>query len=188
VSNLIDPNEMVETSDDSKDAKIRILICKTCKSIQPLPDFEGNSDHDETLHARVAEHQYPGSRPTRGHDMDLGRVSERSWNDPGKRQQMLREIGQNVGLGSGDGLGIELYDIKGNFMDDAMKCWRFKHGRTDNCDDYRADKMRLLPDSVAERKDLGLDPKQRPVQYLCQYCPMESIVQQRRNKRKGLYN
>jgi len=122
VSNLIDPNEMVETSDDSKDAKIRILICKTCKSIQPLPDFEGNSDHDETLHARVAEHQYPGSRPTRGHDMDLGRVSERSWNDPGKRQQMLREIGQNVGLGSGDGLGIELYDIKGNFMDDAMKC------------------------------------------------------------------
>jgi hypothetical protein len=180
-------SDLVETSDDSKDAKIRILICKTCTSIQPLPDFEGNPDHDETLHARVAEHQYPGSRPTRGHDMELGRVSETSWNNPEKRKSMLAEIGKHVKLGDGGGLGVELYDVKDNFMEDAMKCWRFKHGRTANCDDYKHDKMKLLPDSRAERKDLGLDPAQRPVQYLCQYCPVESIVQQRKNKAKGLY-
>lgn len=181
-------SELVQTSDDSKDAKVRILICKTCTVLQPLPDFEGNPDHDEALHARVAEHQFPGSRPTHGHDMQLVRVSERSWQDPGKRRSMLYEMGKKFGLGEGDGLGVELYDIKDNFMEDAMKCWRFKHGRTANCEDYRADKMKLLPDSRAERKELGLDPSQRPVQYLCQYCPVESIVQQRKNAAKGRYN
>lgn len=181
-------SDLVETSDDSKDAKIRILICKDCKSIQPLPDFGGRPEHDETLIARVAEHQHPGPAPTRGHAMELGRVSEVSWNNPEKRKQMLDEIGKNVGLGSGEGLGSELYDLKSTFAEDAMRCWRFKHGRTSNCDDYKHDKMKLLPDSRAERKDLGLDPKDRPVQYLCQYCPMESVIQQKRNEKKGLYN
>lgn len=180
-------SDLIQTSDDSRDAKMRILICKDCKSIQPLPDYDGPADYDETLMARVAEHQHPGDPGrSRGHAMELGRVSEASWNDPARRQSMLAEIGKNIGLGQGDGLGIELYDIKGNFMDDAMRCWRFKHGRTANCDDYRHDKMRLLPDSRAERKELGLDPARRPVQYLCQYCPMESIVQQRKNAARGV--
>jgi hypothetical protein len=176
--------ELVEVSDDSADTKIRLLVCKTCVSIQPIPDYQGNPDHDELLHARVTEHQYPGSHPTRGHDMELGRVSERSWNDPEKRHGIIAEIEKNVGTGQGAGLGDQHYDVQSTFMDDAMRCWRIAHNRTTDCGDYMSDRMTLLADSVAERKDLGLDPKQRAKLKLCQFCPYHATVQQRANAKR----
>lgn len=180
-------SDLITTSDDSASTKIRILVCHDCKVIQPIPDYEGPVDHDEMLMARVAEHQYPGSQPTRGHSMDLGRISEKSWNDTGKRSQIVAEIQKNTGgAGSGEGLG-ELYDVKNNYMEDAMACWRFKHGRTASCDDYMSDKMTLLADSVAERKDLGLNPRERATIKLCQFCPVHSIVMQKKRKKAGLY-
>lgn len=188
MSNLIDPTELIETSDDSKDVKIRLLVCKTCASIQPLPDYEGPVDRDETLLSRVAEHQYPGPAPTRGHEMELGRVSEASWTDPDKRAQMLGEIQKNVGVGKGAGLGDEAYAVRDNFSEDAMRCWRFEHGRTSNCDDYMSDKKKILADSRAERKDLGLDPSTRASIKLCQFCPYHSVVMQRKRKAAGLYS
>jgi hypothetical protein len=188
VSDLIDPSGLVETSDDSKGTKLRLLVCKTCNSIQPLPDYEGPIDHDETLLARVAEHQYPGPAPTRGHELELGRVSEASWNDPEKQAQMLGEIKKNVGVGKGAGLGNEAYAVRDNFAADAMKCWRFEHGRTSNCDDYMSDKKKILADSRAERKDLGLDPKTRASIKLCQFCPYHSVVMQRKRKAAGQYS
>ena len=103
-----------------------------------------------------------------------------------KRAQILAEIMKNTGgAGHGEGLG-ELYDVRNNYMEDAMACWRFKHGRTSDCDDYMSHKMNILADSKAERKDLGLDPKQRAVIKVCQFCPVHSIVKQRKNKARGM--
>lgn len=180
-------SELITESTDEHDQKIRLLVCKVCKSIQPLPDYQGRDiDRDETLLARVAEHQYPGTQ--RGHDMTLMRVSEASWNDPQKRASIQAEMGKHIGLGEGEGLGSEAYAVRDNYSEDAMKCWRFKHGRTSDCADYMSDKMLILADSRAERKDLGLDPKQRASIKLCQFCVVHSVVQQRKNKAKGLYN
>lgn len=178
--------DLVETSDDSKDSKIRLLFCHTCQIIQPIPDFHGPAEYDEALHSRVAEHQYPGSRPTRGHHMDLGRVAEKSWQDPEKRRSILVRLKDEIGVGNAAGLGIENYAHRDNFMEDAMRCWRIKHNRTSDCDDYMTDKMTLLANSVEERKDLGLDPKQRAQLRLCQFCPVHSVVQQKKNKKRGL--
>lgn len=187
MSDLIDPTGLIETTDDSAGPKVRLLICHTCQSIQPIQDFQGNPDHDEQLHARVAEHQYPGSRPTRGHEMDLGRVSEASWNDPQRKQSIMAKLAEELGVGRGEGLGIENYAHKDNFMEDAMKCWRFKHNRTSDCGDYMSDRMLILADSREERRDLGLDPKTRATIKLCQFCPVHSVVMQRKNKARGLY-
>jgi hypothetical protein len=173
---------MITEKTDSNDRKIRLLICKTCNVIVPLPDFEGPIDHDDTLLARVAEHQFPGSN--RGHDLDLGRVSQISWDDPHKRDQILGEISKNVGTGKGEGLGQEAYDVKNTFAEDAMRCWRFKHGRTSNCADYMSDKMKILADTRQERKELGLDPNTRASHRLCHYCPMHSVVQSRKTMAK----
>lgn len=174
---------LVET-DDKLDKKIRLLICKTCNTIDPLPDYDGPADYDDTLMGRVGEHQFEGS--SRGHELDLGRVSEKSWNDPRLQKEMLAEIGKNVGgSGGGQGLGEGLYAVRDNYMEQAMQCWRFKHGRTSNCDDYMHPKMLLLSDTKADRKAEGLDPKARGRTYLCKFCPMESIVQQRKNKARG---
>jgi hypothetical protein len=181
-------SDLIETSDDASDAKIRILICHTCQAVVPIPMYDGPAEYDEMLHARVAEHQYPGSNPTRGHDMDLGRVSEKSWNDPEKRKSLLAKLQQEIGLGKAAGLGIENYDLKGNFMDDAMRCWRIGHNRTSDCGDYMSDKMTLLANSIEERRDLGLDTKRRAELRLCQFCPVHSVVMQKKNKKRGLYN
>lgn len=180
-------SDLVATRDDSADAKLRLLVCKVCHSIQPLPDYQGRDiDRDETLLARVAEHQYPGSQ--RGHDMELLRVSETSWNDPGIRRQITAEMGKHIGLGEGEGLGSELYDVRNNYSDDAMACWRFKHNRTTDCGDYMKPHMAVLSDSKADRKDLGLDPKARPAIMVCQFCVIHSLVEQKKRKAKGLYN
>lgn len=188
MSDLIDPSELIETTDDSKGRKIRLLVCHSCEVIQPIEDFQGPAEYDEQLHARVAEHQYPGSHPTRGHDMDLGRVSEASWEDPEKRKAILSKLQQEIGVGKAAGLGIENYAHRDNFMEDAMRCWRVKHSRTSDCGDYMSDKMTLLANSVEERRDLGLDVKRRAQLRLCQFCPVHSLVQQKKNQKKGMYN
>jgi hypothetical protein len=51
-----------------------------------------------------------------------------------------------------------------------------------------SDKMKILADSRAERKDLGLDPKTRASIKLCQFCPYHSVVMQRKRKAAGLYS
>jgi hypothetical protein len=195
VSNLINPADLISstTTLGGNGPAVRILVCHTCKSMTPIPDHGGQGD-DDMLVSRVLEHQFDpvhisrNEIQTRPHEMILCRAPKALWDSDSLRPKLVAEIQKHtVGAGQAEGLG-ELYDVKSNFMEDAMRCWRFAHGRTANCDDYRSDKMRLLPDSVAERRELGLDPGERPVQYLCQYCPVESIVQQRRNKKKGLYN
>lgn len=173
--------------------KVRILVCHTCKAMIPIPDVPGGKGDDEMLMARVMEHQFPPVHEgrevfARPHEMILCRLPEKLWSNTGMRADVVKEIQKHVGgAGEGEGLG-ELYDVKNNFMEDAMECWRFKHGRTSNCDDYMSDRMTLLADSKGERRDLGLDPKVRASIKLCQFCPVHSVVQTRKNKARGLYN
>lgn len=175
---------MIVESDDRADAKIRLLICKTCSTIDPLPDWDGPAEYDDTLLSRVGQHQFDGSN--RGHDMDLGRVSEKSWNDPKVRPELLKEIAHNVGTGKAEGLGQTFYDVRSTYAEDAMRCWRFEHGRTSNCDDYMSSKKLLLSDTRGDRVELGLDPKARGRTHLCKFCPYESVVQGRKNKARGV--
>lgn len=173
--------------------KLRILVCHTCKAMVPIPDVPGGRGDDEMLMARVMEHQFEPEHvgreiQSRPHEMILCRVPEQLWNNTQIRAHVVAEIQKHTrGAGDGEGLG-ELYDVKNNFMEDAMHCWRFQHGRTSNCDDYMSDKKLILADSRAERRDLGLDPRERASVKLCQFCPVHSVVQQRKNKKKGLYN
>lgn len=178
-------DDLIVEKDDSNDRKIRLLICRTCNTIDPLPDWDGPVDYDDTLMSRVGMHQFDGT--TRGHDLDLGRVSEQSWNEPTRRADILKEIAKNVGgPGGSDGLGQAFYDVKNTFQEDAMRCWRVEHSRTTNCGDYMSPKKLLLSDTRAERKAEGLDPKARGRTYLCKFCPYESVVQNRKNDKRGV--
>jgi len=51
-------------------------------------------------------------------------------------------------------------------------------------------KRLLKPDTDAERKDAGLDKagKTGPKIYLCDFCPVKSLVMEKYNKKQGLYN
>lgn len=169
---------------DDQDARIRLLICLVCDSIEPLPWFDGPPEHDETLIARLAGHRTPEGHPHRGM---LATVSEVSWKDPERQAEILKKLAEARG-GGDTGLGTPFYNIRSTFEEDAMSCWRFKHGRTENCEEYKSERMRLLPDTKAERREAGLPvkAKDRPGgSYLCDFCPYKSIVQERVMKARG---
>jgi hypothetical protein len=163
---------------DNKD-KVRILICHTDGAVHELPWYEGPPDYDDTLKYRVAEHK--------GHMGNLFVYNKSDWSKSEYRKAILDEIAKQVRPGEGTGLGQTFYDIKDNFMAEAAACWK-KHNRTHDCGDYMTDKMRLYPDTKAERKEEGLSTSDRPNTFLCQFCPVHSLVTTKQREAAGMYN
>lgn len=178
--------EQEERVVDADDARMRILVCYDCDSVDPLPMWEGPPEHDEYLTARLASHKTPGGTPHRGR---LLTVSEKSWARPERRAEILKKL-DGARNGGDTGLGTRFYDIRSTYQEDAMSCWRNKHNRTQNCEDYKTDKMRLVPDTQAERKELGLETRAKYIPggtYLCMFCPYHSVVMDRVRKNQGYY-
>lgn len=171
---------------DDKDARIRLLICNVCHTIEPLPSFDGPVEHDDTLNYRLAAHRTPDGHP---HVGALATVSEKSWDDPAKQKKILEELNK-ARAGGEVGLGNELYDLRSTFSEDAMKCWRVEHNRTTDCGDYKSDRMKLVPPTRAERKDLGLEVRSKHMPsstYLCNFCPYHRVVENRVRESQGYY-
>jgi hypothetical protein len=163
------------------DTKIRLLLCGTCGSMEELPDYEGPVEGDYYLEALVSRHRYPDGNEHRG-GLLIRDIYEKHWKDPQIRAQIIKEINARTA----EGLGTQFYDSRNTFVEDAVMCWK-KHNRTHNCGDYKSDRMRLLPDTRAERKEAGLDVKNRPNIWLCQFCPYHQIVAQRIRDAQGVY-
>lgn len=162
--------------------KIRLLICKTCPSVQELPFYEGPPQYDEWLNRYVADHPQ--------HIGQLAVVKQSDWQQLEVREAILSEIRDKFKLpGQGEGLGNTFYDLKSTFTDDAFQCWRGFNRTTDpaHCD-YRKDSKRLLSPTRLDRKEAGLDPSARPNTYLCDFCPVHSLVLEKQRKKQGLYN
>jgi len=161
--------------------KIRVLVCHTDGAVYELPDYEGPADRDDTLNYRLAGHE--------NHIGNLFRYDADKWVKSNYREAILDEIAKQVRPGEGTGLGQTFYDLKSNFQQDAIDCWK-SYGKTTNpghCE-YMQDSKRLYPDTKGDRKDLGLDPNDRPNTFLCQFCPVHSLVMQKKRKQAGLYN
>ena len=68
-----------------------------------------------------------------------------------------------------------------------MKCW-MQHNQTKDCNEYKSDHKLLQPGTSVERASLGLEKEAKgPKVYLCDYCPIKSIVQEKAFTKKGLY-
>jgi hypothetical protein len=168
---------------------VRLLFCDKCKTVDELPAYDGPSDFDALLQYRVAQHQFDSGLM---HPLSLARVEKSVWQQHAMRDQIIQQFAQeqgHVAPGSGAGLGQTFYEVKANFQQDAMACWK-RHNRTTDCADYRTDKMFLLADTKAERKEAGMDTsaRARPRHWLCDYCPVHSVVMQKKNAAKGLYD
>lgn len=157
--------------------KIRILVCHTDGAVYELPDYEGPPEYDDTLKYRLAGHE--------DHIGNLFRYEKDQWAKSTIRDAILKEIVKQVRPGEGTGLGETFYDVKNNFQQDAITCWK-KHNKTLDCGDYMTDKMRLYPDTKADRKELGMPTgiNERPNTFLCQFCPVHSVVMGKKNKEK----
>jgi hypothetical protein len=163
-------------------------MCATCRSIDELPWFDGPTEFDDTLHARMLEHRFPDGNahimPSMG---GLATVNEVSWNNPKRRAEIISQL-TKAQAETDPGLGSVLYAARDNFKENAMKCWR-EHNRTKNCQDYKSDRKKLIPDTRGDRKELGLNTRSsaRPGTSLCVFCPYHSVVMERARKAQGFY-
>jgi hypothetical protein len=166
------------------EAKIRLLFCMKCKTLEELPDYEGHPDDDYLLQILVEKHQSTGIP----HPGQLMRVPALLWMTPKFREEITKQIYAKGAPGL-DALMPGYYDIKNTFAEDAMTCWK-QHNRTLNCSDYGSEKKVLRPDTGAERKNLGLAPADKnsgPKTYMCQFCPVHSHVVTKKRDKAGMY-
>ena len=153
-----------------------------------MPDYDGPADRDQVLAALVSRHQSAGIP----HTGQLFNVDEDKWNNATIRDDITKRIVEQLDPDSTTGFGSSTYALMHTLRDDAMACWK-AHRRVPDCPDYKSDSKRLVPGTAAERKELGLDPTydsqdRSLTRYLCEHCPVHSLVQQAKRKQAGLYN
>lgn len=168
---------------EQSEPQIRLLVCRTCKSAEELPDFEGRPEDDVLLNISLERHQKPEP-----HIGLLFKFPVKYW----ARQDVKESIMNQIREGSSglDVFGTNFYATKSQFQEDAMTCWALHNRPKGQCSEYKADRKQLKPDTKIERREAGLDaPGSRgPKIYLCDFCPVKMYNQKMAYKEKGLYN
>jgi len=175
----VDPKDLAVQ--ERTEPQIRLLVCRTCKSAEELPDWDGSPADDVLLQLTVERHQNP--EPHLG---QLYKFPVKYWARPDVKESIMAQIreGGSAGL---DVFGTNYYNTKSQFGEDAMTCWKL-HNRTLDCGDYKHDRKLLKPGTDKERRDAGLGSSRSPQVYLCDFCPVKSAKQKLAFKAKGLYN
>lgn len=165
-------------------AKIRLLVCRDCHTSEVLPDYEGNPDNDDALIYATSKHAYPNG------EKHFGRlyrdIDEAKWGNTEVRSELLKSIWKEEGY---TGFEPWVYDTMETLKADAMACWRSRQ-RPETCADFRSEKKRLVPPTAEARKSEGMgrykaSPKHQ--QYLCSYCPIQAVAEQKVRESRGMY-
>lgn len=174
-----------QSTTPKKEEQIRLLICLDCKSIEELPDYEGDPQYDVLLEIAAQAHEDVTGNRHSGH---LMKVPVKFWSKPDAREAILGQIRE--GAGGIDDVDKGFYDTKSTFAEDAMACFN-KHLRpAGRCPDWKADSKVLVPKTNAARKDLGLTPVEKapgPKTYLCQFCPASIFMNTQLRQLRGQY-
>jgi hypothetical protein len=154
---------------------IRVLFCAVCDTMESLPLYDGPVENDVLLEVLCSRHVFPSGEPHKGH---LFRVPLLEWEKEDVRKEMIKQIkgGGSKGI---DEFDESFYATKDTFKEDAMTCYNRHLRPKDGCPDYMSDKMILLPNTTAERKDAGLPSPAKapgPKNHLCGFCPIQSVV------------
>lgn len=169
--------------------QIRLLICHQCKTVDELPDYPDDADPRGDVVLKVAvERNHTDALTGVEHVGRLGKVPVKYWAQPTVQKQILQQIQEGSG-GLAD-VDEKFYETRSTFFDDAMACFN-KHLRPKGrCPDWRDDSKRLVPDTNAERKDLGLAKASEtgPKVYLCDFCPAKTYMITRARTEAGMYD
>jgi hypothetical protein len=167
---------------DKDQPMIRLLVCRNCKTIEELPDYDGDPAGDLLLNISIERHQRPVE-----HIGLLMKFPLKYWAVPKVQAEIIKQIkGGSEGL---DAFQTNFYATKMTFAEDAMRCYSEHNRPKGQCADYKSDKKLLKPDTAKERKDAGMDKPGAtgPKVYLCDFCPVKSFNMTQHNKEKGLY-
>lgn len=142
--------------------QIRLLRCTKCKTLEELPDYQGDPRNDVVLDHAVMTHQ---QRHPFHDDPDafLLRISEEVWKR--NKKEINKRIWEDV---KDQGFVPDYYDAKNTFMEDASKC-HVRHNRQIPCIDWNADSKRI-GNPTKEGWKSGAKV------YLCAFCPVQAAV------------
>jgi len=180
--------------------RVRLLVCPKCETVEPIewcatepganPEC-GHAQCADLLHYRVIPHTAMLADGRVYHsNLLLTDVAQEDWNRLSTRKDILKNF---TAPGDATPYGAELYAIKGTYQEDAMTCWK-QHNRTKDCGEWRHSSKRLVDqreETKDLRKELNLETrsKHRPTMtYLCDYCPMRSIKEDKVNAAKYGYH
>jgi hypothetical protein len=174
---------------EQKGPVIRLVFCFVCNTIEELPPHDGPPESDVLLEITVEKHAFPSGEPHKG-KMFLLPVA--TWAKEEHRKAIIRQL-RGEGATGLDAMteDADFYSTKMTFAEDAMKCYNYHLRPTDGCSDYQSDEKRLLPKTAKERIDLGMpSPAEAggPKVFLCNFCPVQSIITTKRRSMMGLYD
>lgn len=164
---------------------LRLLNCFVCSSIEELPPYNGPAEQDHLLQIACERHRFPSGEEHKGL---LFVVPVKVWMNEEARKDVIRQLkgGGSKGLAEIDD---DFYVTKSQFGEDALTCWKKHNKPQDSCDDYQHDSKQLLPDTLKERKELGMSLEiGGPKNYLCHFCPIHAKVVQRKRQLMGMYD
>lgn len=166
--------------------KIRLLYCYNCKTIEEIPDFEGNPDDDVVLQVLVDRHESAGIP----HTGFMAKIGVKLYSRPEVKKQIIENLRNRVGGGLAD-IDPDYYTTKATFFEDAMKCFNLHNRPSEGCPDWQAKNKRLIPKGTDDiRKDLGLESAAKSAStkvFLCDFCPAKQYVVDQQRKAAGLY-
>jgi hypothetical protein len=168
---------------------VRLLRCFVCETWEELPDWDGAVEEDFLLEVSISKHVFPSGEP---HVGKLFKVPLKAWMNPEQRKGVLEQLGKggSAGLDEIDP-DKSFYDTKMTFMEDAMNCYKAHLQPKLGCPEYGSPEKRILPKTAVERAELGLpSPKDAPGPriYVCNFCPVHSIVTTNKRAAAGMYN
>lgn len=165
---------------------IRLLVCSQCKTIDELPDYEGDPRRDTILQVAI-DQNHTDSVTQQAHVGNLLKVSVKHWTRPEVKKEIIKQI-QTGSKGLAE-IDDEIYESRSTFFDDAMKCFNQHQRPKGQCPDYKSDKKRLVPNTNAERKELGFAKASEtgPKVHLCDFCPVKTYNVTRERMAAGAY-
>ncbi len=151
---------------DTSGPQVRLIRCTDCKSIEELPDYQGNPAHDVLLDDLLTRKHIYASGTT--HEVALIRVPEKLWNDSTVRPRIVEQL--STGSKGLDEIDADYYATRDTYREDALACFNRHHRpKGADCIDYvSADKRIGNPTSEGW--------KTGPRVFLCHFCPVQAQV------------
>lgn len=174
--------------------KIRVIMCTICRTLEVVDAYDGPEEHDQTL-LYIARNHVTGDGRLHPLNVMIPDIITREgvkrpathadWANKDFRAYLESQLTKAERPGEAVGLGTKYYEAKNTLLDDAMHCWRGRL-KPETCGDYKSNSKRLVPDTSADRKELGL-AKPTSSRFLCEFCPVHVGVTERQNRKAGLY-
>ena len=162
----------VQRLDDSG-PKVRLLACRDCKSIEELPDYEGNPRNDVLLEDTVSRHMTEWST----HEVALIKVPVKWWNDKNIQPQLIKQISQGGSMGL-DELQENYYGTRDTYREDALACYNRHDRPKEGCIDWH-DHSKRIGNPTSEGWKTG------PRVFACDFCPVSAWVSKKKQEQAG---